>query len=130
MKQGRIEQISVADEIYGAPVSRFVAEFMGEVNLFDVTVAADGSVSSDVLSSRSGVKLKPAGQGARGLLMVRPEYVGFADSADAFDFTLSGPLHGNTRLDRASSTKSRPRPAWSRSKSFARTGAACPRAKR
>ncbi|MBY5987720.1 ABC transporter ATP-binding protein [Roseovarius atlanticus] len=98
MKQGRIEQISVADEIYGAPVSRFVAEFMGEVNLFDVTVAADGAVSSDVLSSRSGVKLKPTGQGARGLLMVRPEYVGFADSADAFDFTLSGPLHGEYAL--------------------------------
>ena len=34
MKDGRFEQIAVADEIYGQPVSRFVAEFMGEVNLF------------------------------------------------------------------------------------------------
>lgn len=98
MRQGRIEQISVADEIYGAPVSRFVAEFMGEVNLFDVAVAADGTVSSDVLSSRSGVKLAPAGQAANGVLMVRPEYVGFADTAGAFDFTLAGPLRGEYAL--------------------------------
>lgn len=98
MKQGRIEQISEADEIYGAPVSRFVAEFMGEVNLFDVTVATDGSVSSDILSIRPGVKLDAAMTKDRGLLMVRPEYVGFADTADAFDFTLTGPLHGEYAL--------------------------------
>lgn len=30
MKDGCIEQVAVADEIYGKPVSRFVAEFMGK----------------------------------------------------------------------------------------------------
>ncbi|MFB9148800.1 ABC transporter ATP-binding protein [Roseovarius ramblicola] len=98
MKEGRIEQISEADEIYGAPVSRFVAEFMGEVNLFDVRGASGGAVSSDVLEVNPTVKLPNLKEGARGLLMVRPEYMRFADAGDAFDFTLTGVLHGEYAL--------------------------------
>lgn len=98
MKEGRIEQISQADEIYGAPVSRFVAEFMGEVNLFGVTAGNGGTISSDMLSVRSGTKLKTLKQGDRGLLMVRPEYVRFVDDGDSYDFTLSGVLHGEYAL--------------------------------
>jgi spermidine/putrescine transport system ATP-binding protein len=98
MKEGKIEQISEADEIYGAPVSRFVAEFMGEVNLFGVTTAGDGAVTSDMLTVRPGATLAKAPAGARGLLMVRPEYVRFADDGDSYDFTLSGTLHGEYAL--------------------------------
>ncbi|MEQ8291344.1 MAG: ABC transporter ATP-binding protein [Roseovarius sp.] len=98
MKEGRIEQISEADEIYGAPVSRFVAEFMGEVNLFGVTAGGDGTVTSDVLTVRPGATLAKAPSGARGLLMVRPEYVRFADDGAGFDFSLTGTLHGEYAL--------------------------------
>lgn len=98
MKEGKIEQISEADEIYGAPVSRFVAEFMGEVNLFGVATGADGAVSSDVLTVRQGAKLTNAAPDSRGLLMVRPEYVRFADDGGTFDFTLSGAVHGEYAL--------------------------------
>ena len=40
MRAGQFEQIATSDDIYARPVSRFVAEFMGEVNLFDVRVLA------------------------------------------------------------------------------------------
>lgn len=98
MKDGRFEQIAVADEIYGAPVSRFVAEFMGEVNLFPIAADASGAVSSESLEVGAGVKVPGLEPGGRGLLMVRPEYVRFANGAGDSDFTLSGILHGEYAL--------------------------------
>ncbi|WP_306116711.1 MULTISPECIES: ABC transporter ATP-binding protein [unclassified Roseovarius] len=98
MKDGRFEQIAVADEIYGQPVSRFVAEFMGEVNLFALDTGTDGTLSSDILSIREGARLSAVTPGASGLLMVRPEYVRFAETGESYDFTLSGKLHGEYAL--------------------------------
>ena len=34
MKAGRIAQLGTAPEIYGAPVSRYVADFLGKINFF------------------------------------------------------------------------------------------------
>lgn len=98
MKDGRFEQIAVADEIYGQPVSRFVAEFMGEVNLFPLSKVANGALSSEILSIAEGAMLGSVPSGARGLLMVRPEYVRFAEAGQSYDFTLSGQLHGEYAL--------------------------------
>ena len=98
MKDGRFEQIAVADEIYGQPVSRFVAEFMGEVNLFALSADNTGALSSDVLTIRDGAGLDALKSGGRGLLMVRPEYVRFAGAGETYDFTLSGRLHGEYAL--------------------------------
>lgn len=98
MKEGHFEQIAVADEIYSAPVSRFVAEFMGEVNLFPLQADAGGQLSSETLAIRSGASVDNLQAGGRGLLMVRPEYVRFADGEREFDFTLTGTLHGEYAL--------------------------------
>lgn len=98
MKEGLFEQIAVADEIYSAPVSRFVAEFMGEVNLFPLSAGPDGAIASETLSVRPGVALDSLASGGEGLLMVRPEYVRQASEGEAFDFTLTGVLHGEYAL--------------------------------
>ena len=90
MRAGRFEQIAVADEIYGTPVSRFVAEFMGEVNLFPVTADGAGTLSGDGLTARDGVNNGALPPGEGGLLMVRPEYVQFAREGDDHDYTLRG----------------------------------------
>ena len=42
MRDGRIVQIGTPEEIYTRPVNRFVAEFMGEVNVFPVRRRPDG----------------------------------------------------------------------------------------
>lgn len=98
MKEGRFEQIAVADEIYSAPVSRFVAEFMGEVNLFALNAGSDGKLTSETLSIRPDVKVPDLPPGGHGLLMVRPEYLRFDDGERTFDFSLSGVLHGEYAL--------------------------------
>ena len=44
MNQGRMLQVGTPVDIYEKPASRFIAEFIGQLNLLDVTVAkADGT---------------------------------------------------------------------------------------
>jgi putrescine transport system ATP-binding protein len=40
MREGAIEQVAPPAEIYEAPASRYVADFLGDVNIFEATVAA------------------------------------------------------------------------------------------
>ncbi len=98
MKDGRFEQIAVADEIYGRPVSRFVAEFMGEVNLFPLASDAQGKLSSEILTVSETAQLEGVTAGNQGLLMVRPEYMRFSQGGEGYDFSLSGTLHGEYAL--------------------------------
>lgn len=102
MKEGRFEQIAMADEIYGAPVSRFVAEFMGEVNLFDIRgaettglVAQDLEIHINGNATDMGLALDP---GKAGTLMVRPEFVRFLQAGETADFIIAGVLHAEYAL--------------------------------
>ncbi len=90
MKTGRLEQIAVADEIYSKPVSRFVAEFMGEVNLFDVEGTATGGLYGQNLEIHNNDLTLP--QGVSGTLMVRPESVHFLNPGTNADFIVQGTL--------------------------------------
>jgi putative spermidine/putrescine transport system ATP-binding protein len=76
LSSGRIEQIGTPAEIYGAPATPFVAEFVGTMNRLESTVSdtATGVVDYDgaqvaVEAARGRV------QGERVLLLVRPETV-------------------------------------------------------
>jgi spermidine/putrescine ABC transporter ATP-binding subunit len=77
MNNGRIEQVGTPEEIYAKPGSRFVADFVGESNFFEVERRADGTV---VAAGGSPVPC-PVGKAAdwsRATLMVRPEAIRFA----------------------------------------------------
>ncbi|MFX0541193.1 ABC transporter ATP-binding protein [Roseovarius sp. S4756] len=97
MKEGRFEQISDADKIYSQPVSRFVAEFMGEVNLFDVS-ASKGRIDGEGLTAAQNDATRAMADriaAARGAtLMIRPEYVQFLKDGGTADFIVEGTLHG------------------------------------
>ncbi len=102
MRSGRFEQIAIADEIYARPVSRFVAEFMGEVNLFSVSGDAEGNpVGADIeiqvrrASLSSDMKLS---KGASATLMVRPETVHFMTGDETADFVVGGVLKAEYAL--------------------------------
>lgn len=102
MRSGEFEQISVADEIYSHPNSRFVAEFMGEVNLFDVEGTTNhrlhgNGVEIHVNGSANdcGVELSP---GETGTLMVRPEYMRFLSGSETCDFIVRGVLRDEYAL--------------------------------
>ncbi len=99
MREGRFEQIAVADEIYARPVSRFVAEFMGEVNLFEVSVDESGGIKSDALQvNLSGENSTWMDQEGQGTLMVRPEFVRFLGAGNTSDFIIEGRLTADYAL--------------------------------
>jgi spermidine/putrescine transport system ATP-binding protein len=102
MNAGKFVQIAVADDIYARPVSRFVAEFMGEVNLFDVEGTTSGELHGNGIeihingqSEEFGISLPP---GSLGILMVRPEFVRFISSGETSDFIVRGILRAEYAL--------------------------------
>jgi ABC-type Fe3+/spermidine/putrescine transport system ATPase subunit len=70
MREGRLRQIGTPDELYSRPADRWVAEFVGEANLFSAS-SADG-VATTVLGR---VPLAADGASGRVVVMVRPEDV-------------------------------------------------------
>lgn len=54
MDAGRLEQVATPRELYEAPASRWVAEFVGEVNLFDGQVASRNAQRLTVATRDAG----------------------------------------------------------------------------
>ncbi|HKV74886.1 MAG TPA: ABC transporter ATP-binding protein [Gemmatimonadales bacterium] len=85
MRNGRIEQLSPPQGMYEHPVSRYVADFIGESNLLRATVREmSGSdamlnVAGSVVRARTA---RPWSVGAEGWLAVRPEFVRPARAGD------------------------------------------------
>jgi len=80
MNRGRVEQLDEPSVIYGAPKNRFVADFIGECNLFDCSVVSAGPecMRLDVaglgtLNCTAGPEAVAAG--SKGTLALRPEKV-------------------------------------------------------
>lgn len=82
MNQGRIEQIDTPDRIYGAPATRFVAEFIGSCVVLEGEITADGD-----FRARGGLKLPLALPTGPTNLVIRPEQVQCAGPDDR------GPVH-------------------------------------
>jgi spermidine/putrescine transport system ATP-binding protein len=89
MNNGRVEQLDTPDRLYTAPASRFVADFIGKINLIDAEVV---ELSRGHLGLRSAVLGDfaaefPAGvnAGERGALALRPELVRVAGHLESMD---------------------------------------------
>ena len=102
MREGEFEQISISDDIYERPVSRFVAEFMGEVNLLEVS----GTKTNGLISSNPDFQIncKPVEaefslpKDTAGVLVVRPEYIRFLNNSETADFVIKGILKAEYAL--------------------------------
>ena len=68
---GRVEQEGTPQEVYAAPVSRFVAEFVGAANVIEGVGGAEG-VRVDGALVRTGLAEPPTGEVS---LALRPERV-------------------------------------------------------
>lgn len=83
MREGRIVQTGTPREIYNHPGSRFVAQFMGEVNILSLADGRIDEIDSQIADSVDG-----------NYLVLRPEYLrrlGEAGSADiSFDARIDG----------------------------------------
>lgn len=80
MHQGRLVQVGTPAEIYEAPRTRWVAEFIGEVNLFDGAVVAceRGLADIDHPAGRLVVRSDTARAGDKACLALRPEKIAIA----------------------------------------------------
>ncbi|MCY3850180.1 MAG: ABC transporter ATP-binding protein [Acidimicrobiaceae bacterium] len=81
MDQGEIHQLGTPVDIYERPATRFVAEFIGEVNMLEATVVGgDGTRTEVLLSSGDRLTCAPVGDsrltpGVSVVLTVRPQRV-------------------------------------------------------
>ncbi|MEM9784788.1 MAG: ABC transporter ATP-binding protein [Pseudomonadota bacterium] len=98
MRAGRFEQIATPDEIYARPKSRFVAEFMGDVNLIEVTPRPGGLAAGPVaLVPNAGTRLG-LGNGHGGTMVVRPETLRFLAEGERAEAMVDGRLHAEYAL--------------------------------
>ncbi|MFV0412088.1 MAG: ABC transporter ATP-binding protein [Oscillospiraceae bacterium] len=104
MQNGRIEQVGTPQQIYFKPANRFVAGFVGTVNLLEATMASKGG---RLLAECCGQPLALAGTeglapGDRVTLAIRPEYLRLApqnEKAPAGGF-LEGEIQRHSFLGR------------------------------
>ena len=83
---GKIEQLGQGRELYEAPRTRFVADFIGHSNFIDCTVTRIEEQSADIIlpdgAVLKGIALHgPAAAGAPAGLMIRPDRLRFAPTA-------------------------------------------------
>ncbi|WP_439817628.1 ABC transporter ATP-binding protein [Zavarzinia sp. CC-PAN008] len=96
MRAGRLVQVGTPAEIYNRPRDRFVAEFMGEVNLIDVRAGPGGLEGVNVPGTFRG-PAAPDGF-AGGHLVIRPEAMRFLRSAAEADNAVTGRLYNEYAL--------------------------------
>jgi putrescine transport system ATP-binding protein len=92
MDQGRIEQIGTPNEIYEFPRNRFVADFIGNANMFNARVLSAGQdralVECMALGGELEVNLRePVTQDQSVTLAIRPEKI-FIDAKEPADHSL------------------------------------------
>lgn len=89
MNEGRMVQIGAPREIYRRPNSRFVSEFMGEVNVLPVT-AKGGKLHCQSLGT--SFEVPPGAQETDGVLIIRPEDMRFVDGEPPVNGVLTGEI--------------------------------------
>lgn len=97
MDQGRFEQVGTPKEVYEFPRNRFVADFIGTINVFSGTVTAIGDDTISVACEETGTTLTALGRhpvetGQNVTIAVRPEkiFLGKDEPENALDVRLRG----------------------------------------
>ena len=98
MNTGLIEQIGTAEEIYNAPRTRFVADFVGQINLLEGEITGEQGEFFSARTLGTSVRVPKSGQAASGRvsIAIRPEHLQLVDGAaggeelNVIDGTLSG----------------------------------------
>ena len=77
--KGRIAQIGTPSEIYDKPDNLFVAGFVGETNLLDGEVVADGGTAVVRLTPEIAIPAPKDSAVGKAILSIRPERIHIAD---------------------------------------------------
>lgn len=95
MRAGSLVQVGAPDEIYSRPASRFVSEFMGEVNILEVEANGQGLYCAGLDVS---LRAPPAEGFESGFLVIRPEYLRFLGAGETADNRVEGVLYNEYAL--------------------------------
>ncbi|MDQ3558440.1 MAG: ABC transporter ATP-binding protein [Pseudomonadota bacterium] len=97
MRAGKLVQVGTPNQIYTAPETKFVSEFMGDVNIIPVRRGSDGVLSA---TDFDATFLAPphSEPGAAGHLVIRPEFVRFLAHPNDADNRLTGRLYNEYAL--------------------------------
>jgi spermidine/putrescine transport system ATP-binding protein len=99
MRAGRLVQVGTPEQIYSAPVDRFVSEFVGEVNTIRVRRGDDGLWDGVDLAGR--FRVRPPDSGAaldEAFVVVRPEFMRFLADGDTADNRVEGVVYNEYSL--------------------------------
>ena len=83
MSHGKVVQVGTPKEIYESPSSRFVADFIGNINIFDGRINASSDVQAAVQTDIGVIHIVnalPHGQGGAVAVAIRPEKINIAKS--------------------------------------------------
>jgi len=86
MSQGRVLQVGTPKEIYEYPNCRFVADFIGNVNLWEGTLALDAADRCEVRTAHGIVTVGHGISGAQGMacaVAIRPEKINISKNRPA-----------------------------------------------
>ncbi|NKB27487.1 MAG: ATP-binding cassette domain-containing protein [Rhodobacteraceae bacterium] len=90
MRDGLIQQLAPPHEIYGKPVNKYVADFIGSpsMNFFEGVVDDGKFRTADMTIPLDGYEFAPAGKsGGPAWLGIRPEHISYGEAADKESFT-------------------------------------------
>ena len=100
MEEGRFEQVGRPKEVYEYPANRYVADFIGNINMFEGTVDAvtDGGISvnaDEADSPLTGLTDRSMQIGDKVCIAVRPEkiYISDHEPENQEDSRLAGVVH-------------------------------------
>ena len=95
MRAGSLVQVGAPDEIYSRPASRFVSEFMGEVNILEVEANGQGLYCAGL---ETALQAPEADGFESGFLVIRPEYLRFLGDGETADNRVQGVLYNEYAL--------------------------------
>ena len=86
MADGAIVQVGTPEDIYERPANRYIADFIGSVNLFEATIidAASAAATLDCHTLKNTFRIQNPGHpvGMKVSLAVRPEHIHLAAASD------------------------------------------------
>jgi spermidine/putrescine transport system ATP-binding protein len=97
MRLGHLVQVGTPNEIYTAPNSKFVSEFIGDVNILPVRLNGSGRLHSGEFGAEFLPPAVPVGFSS-GHLVVRPESLRVIDRRDEAENVLTGTLYNEYAL--------------------------------
>ncbi len=92
MRAGKLVQVGTPHEIYSTPNTRFVSEFIGDVNVIPVATGKGGRLTSSAVTGIIKPPALPPGFAA-GHLVIRPEFMRFIGKASEADNSVTGRLY-------------------------------------